>query len=690
MRGDQWADTARDIVTKRYEWPNITILSCLLLLGLHEFGSCQGHRSWSLGGQAIRMAFALQLHLDLDHDPQKKSGTPLTFVDREIRRRIMWACYVMDRFNSSGTDRPTFIKDEAIKIPLPVKEQNFIYSMPAHTENLQGDIPNAASLEEGGQIDARENMGVAAYIIKTLSIWGRAIMHINQGGKDADTRLMWEEDSEYAKIVQDAEAMELSLPAALQYSQDNLHTHATEGTVNQFVFLHVAIQANILFLNRLAMGPDPKFQQQGVPTTFVSKAGKRAFQTASRVSELLKDAEAYPNINAPFLGYCAYLSSTVHIYGSFTDSQTIKNTSEHHLGTNIKFFQAKKRGWAYLNSLLENLRLQYRDTSDAHRNGALADFPSPKILQYGDWIDAFPNGLSESDWIDPTYLKKKEKGEDAVLEQKPELQTVEDFFTTLTPPSRDASGRSNSMSLKRKATVGAKRKASMSARDHHSQHLQPLMTGLTTPEEIARLQQQHGTHYPGATLGGQTSGAAAFSSLSAVPHANTYGPAISPISPVAVGHGHFANHQHDMYNEVMAMQLAQAQQEQNLLQTHPMLGGQFGAPQGMDPTAAATAALMDGLPGWTNGGDNGGSREDSRGGGGGNVAQPPHNGGGAPDTSHGNPHHTVYGHDPSNSWFSLGAYGLDTTEVGDVGGMTGMGFGSLFDNANAGRAPGGH
>jgi len=88
LRGEEWASLARDIVMRRYEWPNITILTCLLILGLHEFGTCHGGRSWALGGQAIRMAFALQLHKDLEYDPHS-SSVQLSFIDREIRRRTM-------------------------------------------------------------------------------------------------------------------------------------------------------------------------------------------------------------------------------------------------------------------------------------------------------------------------------------------------------------------------------------------------------------------------------------------------------------------------------------------------------------------------------------------------------------------------------------------------------------------------
>lgn len=98
LRGENWASAARDIALKRYDSPNITILIVYLILGLHEFGTCQGGRSWMLGGMAQRMAYALQLHKDLDHDTStrgKSDNSELTFTDREIRRRTMWACFMV-------------------------------------------------------------------------------------------------------------------------------------------------------------------------------------------------------------------------------------------------------------------------------------------------------------------------------------------------------------------------------------------------------------------------------------------------------------------------------------------------------------------------------------------------------------------------------------------------------------------
>ena len=76
---------------RRYDAPNIVVLIVYLLLGLHEFGTVQGGRSWMLGGMAQRMSYALQLHKEIECDPTCEERTPFSVVDRETRRRTMWS-----------------------------------------------------------------------------------------------------------------------------------------------------------------------------------------------------------------------------------------------------------------------------------------------------------------------------------------------------------------------------------------------------------------------------------------------------------------------------------------------------------------------------------------------------------------------------------------------------------------------
>ncbi|KAJ8126012.1 hypothetical protein O1611_g7626 [Lasiodiplodia mahajangana] len=443
LRGEEWAAPARDIVVRRYEWPNITILTCLLLLGLHEFGTCHGGRSWSLGGQATRMAYALQLHKDLEYDPMRPNpSSQLSFIDREIRRRTMWACFLMDRFNSSGTDRPMFVKEETIRIQLPIKEKLFQLDMPGPTEDLQGRVPHPVPTDEGQLSVAKENMGVAAYMIRAIALWGRIISFLNQGGKEIDDHSMWDTDSGYAGLLKQAEEFPDNLPEGLKYNAENLHLHKTEGMANQFLFLHISVQQNILFMNRFAVSSPSGSSQSDVPQTFVTQAGSRAFAAANKISELLKDSEPYM-IAAPFVGYCAFLSSTVHIFGIFSGNAAVETAAKRNLATNVKFLSKMKRYWGMFHFMAENLREQYKTCADAARQGTPANdnSTSSPIFQYGDWFDRYPHGVSQAEYVEPALGKKKETGDDAVLEQKPELHTVEEFFTQLSPPPSTGEGR---------------------------------------------------------------------------------------------------------------------------------------------------------------------------------------------------------------------------------------------------------
>lgn len=572
----------------------------------------------------------------------------------------MWACFLMDRFNSSGTDRPTFIREEFIKIQLPIKEKHFQLDMPGPTESLQGEPPASADPEQAAE--AKENLGVAAYMIRAIAVWGRVINYLNQGGKELDPHPMWSPESEYAKLIKQTEDVLASLPPCLVYSGENLRVHDTEGSVNQFVFLHISIQQNILFMNRFAVSSPSGHSQQDVPKIFVTKAGAKAFAAANRISELLKDAEAYL-IAAPFVGYCAFLSSTVHIFGIFSGNPAIEATSKRNLATNVKFLAKMKRFWAMFHWMSENLREQYRTCADAARQGTPANENSASpIFQYGDWFDRYPHGVSQSDFVDPASYKNKDKGDEAVLEQKPELRTVEEFFTTLSPPGAEGASSANMaapgqrpLTAKRKSV--AKKAGGLPSRQGHQQ-LEPLVTDFKqeapNPEQVRRMQQQRSFSF-----GGQGNGAAHFTPL-AVPHSAT-GPgyhALSPISPIAMNP--FGHPSAGFYNPDLLSLSLQQQAATGML---PQLDRQlvFGAYAGMDPGGMHGQSLLAGMTDW--GGNGGGA------------------GAGPGRTSAGQSSGVMPAADASSAWFM--PFNMEPPELGqDVGGGMGNldGFVGMFGN----------
>lgn len=490
LRGDNWATASREIALRRFDTPNITILIVYLILGLHEFGTCQGGRSWMFGGMAQRMAYALQLHKDLDHDPKDRSqagAMKLTFTDREIRRRTMWSCFLMDRFNSSGTDRPIFVGEQYIRAQLPIKEQYYNMEINGPTEDLEGNVPHPVDSGTGQMSNARDNMGVAAYLVRLVSIWGRLIAYLNLGGRERDQHPMWHDESKFQGIQRATEEWKATLPESLQYSTENLQNHASEKIANQFLFLHIVYNQILLFMNRFALpnsGALPALPKD-MPEEFVAEATRTALEAANQISALIHEASDHLMV-APFAGYCAFFSSTVHIQGAFSKNAALEASSKQNLAWNVKYLTKMKKYWGMFHFVTENLRDLYRRHADAARSGIIAGKEGEQaIFQYGDWFDRYPHGVSGTDYEEPSAGVKKEPGADAVLGQKSDLQTVEEFFSKLSPPSRAAHLAAQQQSAKK-----ALKRARKSISEGSKQASQTAANQQTTQQPHAQAQTQ--------------------------------------------------------------------------------------------------------------------------------------------------------------------------------------------------------
>lgn len=393
-------------------------------------------------GMATRMAYALQLHRESDHDPherkQEKPSSKLSFTDREIRRRTMWACFLMDRFNSSGTERPMFADEETIKIQLPIRESNFQMEIPGSTEALDGRVPNSVHSDSGQLLDPRENMGVAAYMVRIVALWGRVIKYLNMGGKERDPHPIWDSESGFAKLRQEANDFKISLPPNLENTPENLKNHAAEKLGSQFLFLHIASNQTVLFLNRFAIPTAPGARNpKDMPTSFLNEAGPAAVDAAQQISSLISEAWDYHAV-APFLGYCAFLSSTINVWAIFFRKEPrIAELCKKHLATNVKYLGRLKKYWGVFHFMLENLKDIYRQHADASTKGSReVTGQDDTIFQYGDWFQKYPHGVSGTDYQDPVVRVKKDPDGNAALSHKSDLQSVEDFFQTQSPPSR--------------------------------------------------------------------------------------------------------------------------------------------------------------------------------------------------------------------------------------------------------------
>ncbi|APA10897.1 hypothetical protein sscle_07g056670 [Sclerotinia sclerotiorum 1980 UF-70] len=125
------------------EFPNLTTLQALILLGHREIGHGKTSKGWLFSGMAFRIAHEMGLHLD----PTNWKGSNNSWIDREILRRTYWAAFVADKQLSLYFGRPPALYPgesdvhDTVRIPYPPEWKSLLnkYIMPGTSETAYED-----------------------------------------------------------------------------------------------------------------------------------------------------------------------------------------------------------------------------------------------------------------------------------------------------------------------------------------------------------------------------------------------------------------------------------------------------------------------------------------------------------------------------------------------------------------------
>lgn len=93
------------------------VATCLLLVLV---ASSRGERAivWTMSAMAGRLAYGLQLHLEDD-------SSNLPEEVKEMRRRLMWAVYCLDKLAGRGNTLIQNIASSSLRIRLPCSSSNY-------------------------------------------------------------------------------------------------------------------------------------------------------------------------------------------------------------------------------------------------------------------------------------------------------------------------------------------------------------------------------------------------------------------------------------------------------------------------------------------------------------------------------------------------------------------------------------
>ena len=163
--------------------------------------------------------------------------------------------------------------------------------------------------------------------------------------------------SRFAQLRGNIDDFRNSMPSSMVYNEENLQNHAAQRVANQFLYLHIIVQQNMLFLYRFAIPVSPNARpHKDIPKQFLREAGRYVVETASQISHLVEQAAGH-TLTAPFAGYCAYVASTVQVWGVFSQNPQLEAVSRQKLRHTYQYLSKMKKYWGILHHMAENVKM---------------------------------------------------------------------------------------------------------------------------------------------------------------------------------------------------------------------------------------------------------------------------------------------------------------------------------------------
>jgi hypothetical protein len=267
------------------------ILSCLQQIELNLFISLLLNVLWTWAKKArrnffvvpllCRMAFSLLLHLE-------ELVRPMTVLESELRRRMMWTCFLLDKLVAAGLPELTCC------------ELSVLGSL-----KLPSDIIG----EDGGQLclgnvglsasTTTAPLGILAFSIHLGQLRHLTLTYVRSADKNLDR--WWLTDSMIKRIDRDLQGLVRRLPPDLKYSKRNLVNRPSVSESRFFFVSHLWVHQIFCDLYRLAIPgmreSSPEIILSLIPQEMLVQAQSDCIRNAVAICDIISDNLEF--INSP-------------------------------------------------------------------------------------------------------------------------------------------------------------------------------------------------------------------------------------------------------------------------------------------------------------------------------------------------------------------------------------------------------
>ncbi|KAF7896794.1 uncharacterized protein EAF01_009197 [Botrytis porri] len=295
----KWMNEAENYVWQSLSRPSAVLVEVLLVIVFYRFEHKEYFKSQALTAVAAKMAFVLGLNYE---------NNGLSTLVRECRRRLMWSIFHVDRLSAGGFPELLVCPSHSMHIQLPCSEKDFDLGIPGETAPLKSTRTNESE---------SMHLGLRSFYFRISDIRHRILEYTRNVIRDKsnpyDSRDMLQ------KLEAELEQLRSSLPANLQYNEDNLFLRAYSPQLTRFVMFHVLWQQCHTDLYRF-MFPGTKDSisdtiLENTPQEYVQYCQRKAFEHAVIILDICHTVQSIGHtlISDTGIATCVYQCSNIII-----------------------------------------------------------------------------------------------------------------------------------------------------------------------------------------------------------------------------------------------------------------------------------------------------------------------------------------------------------------------------------------
>lgn len=326
---------------KNISVPSLENIQALLMLGLYEWGQTRGLSAWLYVGLAIRLAFSMGLAFEDDPDSikgtrQASAGRHASAqredrIEKEVRRRTFWSCFIMDRMLAAGKFRPTMISPDKLRVQLPCSDDQFLFVHDVRTGFLTTDWMDDTTAQQLRSTVSDD--GVLSRYIRLVEIFGRLSEYSYAGGRRTEKLPPWDESTEFFRLREQLKEFHDALPPSLTFTEANLSAHIEKRNATTYASLHTLYSLCLIVLHReyipfipircgKPVGPldEPTFPEDKyeIPRGFWEESAEGIMKASRAIIDIVKtcqENDALPE--SPQIGFAVWQAAFVSVYAAY-------------------------------------------------------------------------------------------------------------------------------------------------------------------------------------------------------------------------------------------------------------------------------------------------------------------------------------------------------------------------------------